>query len=345
MEEIHLNKISIIVPVYAVEEYLPQCIESILSQTFTDFELILVDDGSPDSCGKICDRFAEKDCRIKVIHQGNGGYSAARNTGIEWSFNNSNSEWILFVDGDDWIAPTCLEQLYKACVDNNVSIANGAQSSDIDRITNCVDSKPIVMEMEEYYGQTDYACFPILSSCCKLFKKSLWENIRYPIGKLCEDRFTIHRVLFKTERIACITEPLYYYTIREESISHREWTPGMLDDIEACEEQLKFFKEKNFAIAYKSICNNYLNVNSVYIKRIRDAGKPEYKKHYDYLKSLLKKNLKRFKDDVPKDSGLLCYRTAFFDKKKPLTVIYYTLYMLAIYGPKKTIWKVKNRDK
>ena len=103
--------ISVIVPVYKVEKYIHRCVDSILSQTFTDFELILVDDGSPDNCGKICDEYAEKDIRIHVIHQENGGLSAARNAGIDWVFANSDSEWITFIDSDDWVHPEYLERL------------------------------------------------------------------------------------------------------------------------------------------------------------------------------------------------------------------------------------------
>ena len=100
--------ISVVVPVYNVEKYIHQCIDSILSQTFTDLELILVDDGSPDRCPQICDRYAEQDQRIHVIHQKNGGLSAARNAGIDWAFANSDSQWITFVDSDDWVHPELL---------------------------------------------------------------------------------------------------------------------------------------------------------------------------------------------------------------------------------------------
>ena len=106
--------ISVIVPVYKVEKFIHRCIYSILAQTFKDFELILVDDGSPDNCGKICDEYALKDNRIHVIHKENGGLSDARNAGIDWAFANSNSEWITFIDSDDWIHPKYLEALYNA---------------------------------------------------------------------------------------------------------------------------------------------------------------------------------------------------------------------------------------
>ena len=114
--------ISVIVPVYGVENYLPACIDSILAQTHEDFQLILVDDGSPDRCGAICDEYAAKDSRIVVIHQENGGLSAARNTGIDWVFDNSESRWLNFIDSDDIVSPVYLETLYRCAAQNDADI-------------------------------------------------------------------------------------------------------------------------------------------------------------------------------------------------------------------------------
>ena len=109
-----MPEISIIVPVYNVEKYLQRCVDSILAQTFSDFELLLVDDGSPDNCGEICDWYATQDDRVHVIHQKNGGLSAARNAGIDWAFSNSDSQWLNFIDSDDWVHPQYLEVLKNA---------------------------------------------------------------------------------------------------------------------------------------------------------------------------------------------------------------------------------------
>ena len=117
--------VSIVVPVYKVEKYLKRCVDSILAQTFTDYELILVDDGSPDNCPEICDELAEKHSQIYVIHQKNGGLSAARNSGIEWALKNSESEWITFIDSDDWIHPQYLESMLNANLRNNTQVCMG----------------------------------------------------------------------------------------------------------------------------------------------------------------------------------------------------------------------------
>lgn len=114
--------ISVVVPVYKVEKYLNRCVDSILNQTFLDFVLILVDDGSPDNCGKICDDYAKRDNRVNIIHKQNGGLSEARNYGIEWALKNSDSEWITFIDSDDWVHPLFLELLLDAVVKNNVNL-------------------------------------------------------------------------------------------------------------------------------------------------------------------------------------------------------------------------------
>ena len=128
-----MPKISIVVPVYKVEKYLQRCVASLLEQSFTSFDLILVDDGSPDLCGKICDQYAEKDNRIHVIHQKNGGLSAARNSGIDWSISNSDSGWITFVDSDDWVDPQYLECLYNAVklYKTNISICAYKETADV----------------------------------------------------------------------------------------------------------------------------------------------------------------------------------------------------------------------
>ena len=118
-----MAQISIIVPVYKVEPYLRRCVDSILNQSFLDFDLILVDDGSPDTCGVICDEYAAKDSRVHVIHQKNGGLSAARNAGIDWAFAHSDSSWLTFVDSDDWIHPQMLEALHNAVRKDDTSVA------------------------------------------------------------------------------------------------------------------------------------------------------------------------------------------------------------------------------
>ena len=242
--------ISVIVPVYKVEPYLHRCVDSILAQTFTDFELILVDDGSPDNCGAICDEYAAKDSRIHVIHQENGGLSAARNTGLDWAFANSDSEWVNFIDSDDWVQEEYLDRLYRACVDTNVeiSVVGFIETDGSLSYTSSDDDFSLkTIPTEEFYFQPveEYAQLPIVSACGKLYRKELWKGIRFPVGKINEDRFTTHQVLFQTKRATYLIAPLYFYFIRAGSIMHSEWTPKRLDDLEAGRAQIDFFEQKD----------------------------------------------------------------------------------------------------
>ena len=179
-----MPKISIIVPVYNVEKYLEKCVKSILNQTFTDFELILVDDGTPDSSGVICDQFAEKDERIKVIHKKNGGLSDARNTGIEVA----KGEYIGFVDSDDYIAEDMYELLY-------TNIVNEEADLSICGIYDVYENKEAQKRIRQYMILNKFEAIKVIleakivsvHAVNKLYKKELFTHVRYPVGKITED--------------------------------------------------------------------------------------------------------------------------------------------------------------
>lgn len=233
--------ISIIVPVYKVEKYLDRCIISILNQTYNNFELILVDDGSPDNCGKICDEYAKKDTRIHVIHQENRGLSAARNAGIDWSLKNSNSQWITFIDSDDWVDIRFLEELYNTAVQLNVdiSICNYVRTEKEPEMA----KKPFLYE--RYTVEDFYVKQRIVATVAwgKLYKKDCFNEIRYPVGKLHEDEFTTYLVLFSSRQITFVNAPLYLYFINHESIMQSQWNIKRLDVLEAFEAQLAFLNK------------------------------------------------------------------------------------------------------
>jgi len=254
-----MPKISVIVPVYKVEPYIHRCIDSILAQTFTDFELILVDDGSPDNCGKICDEYAAKDGRIHVIHQDNGGLSAARNTGIDWAFENSDSEWITFIDSDDWVHTEYLERMLNATaqyqvpvscccfqrVEANFSPLNPDNSNALLRDT-----------VDIYCSKTGNGidAYP----CRFLFQKKLFDNIRFPCGKVYEDIFTTYKLIFQTPNIAELEQGLYFYFYRQNSLSHASWDPRKLDIIEAYEDNLHYFASYPSQKLLKCLARGYL---------------------------------------------------------------------------------------
>ena len=293
--------ISVIVPIYNVEPYIRRCIDSILSQTFTDFELILVDDGSPDSCPSICDEYSLKDKRIHVIHQKNGGLSAARNAGIDWAFANSNSQWISFVDSDDWIHPKYLEFLYAAAKESAVNASVCLHSKEY-------NYKPITRIEKanwNYYDFEDLFCleqtgFNEINAWAKLYKKNLFLNQRFPAGKINEDLFVIPKVLYGCGRITVVNAVLYYYFQSENSIMRRPWNISRLDEIEASKELICFLHEKGLVKAEKKAIKRYIGVlgrqkRDVNLLLVKDT---RYKKH---LKKLYRKELLRYHEYLPKN--------------------------------------------
>ena len=237
--------VSIIVPVYKVESYLHRCVDSILAQTFSDFELILVDDGSPDSCGAICDEYARQDSRIHVIHQENGGLSAARNAGIDWAFANSDSQWLTFVDSDDWIHPQMLEAMW-----------NAAQK----------DGTPVVV-----CGYLQYTCNATLA-WGKLYEKRCFETLRYPVGRIHEDEYLTYQILFRVPQISVIPAPLYAYYVNAEGITRSKWSPKRLDSWGAFEAQIRFFHETGRTELEKTQILVYLGNTKFQEKQIRRSG-------------------------------------------------------------------------
>ena len=232
-----MPKISIVVPVYKVESYIHRCIRSILMQSFTDYDLILVDDGSPDRCGKICDEYAKMDSRIIVIHKKNGGLSDARNAGIEWALTNSNSEWITFIDSDDWVHYTYLESLYHAAVSTGIPIAlvRFERTTGYDLV---VDNNKVVFNIiktKDLY-RNYYKHF--ITAWGKLYRKADFKNIRYPKGKLHEDEFTTWKILFMYPEIVMIDATLYAYFINDTGITQSNWNLHRVDGLEAQNERL-----------------------------------------------------------------------------------------------------------
>lgn len=233
---IYKDKISIIVPIYKVEKYLSKCVESILVQTYTNIEIILVDDGSPDQCGEFCDKYARHDSRIKVIHKENGGLSDARNVGIE----AATGTYIAFVDSDDYIHPQMIEKLYEAIYRNNadMSICNFEYVySDMICKDNCENS-PI---KDEVITGKEILIHKLMGSGMwywvvawnKLYRKTLFKSIRFPNGKIHEDEFIIHKICGECNRVVCVPDVLYFYVQRKGSITSEKFDIKRLDRAEA----------------------------------------------------------------------------------------------------------------
>ena len=206
--------ISVIVPIYKVEEYLRKSIESILNQTYKNLEIILIDDESPDNCGKICDEFAEKDPRIVVIHQKNTGVAGARNKGIQLA----HGDYIGFVDPDDYADPYLFEKLYKEICDNSADIAIcgyrtvGIRNKDYKLCNASWNKDDALQKLVENKVLTSHLWN-------KLFKKELFLDLEFELGKRYEDVRIIHKLFLRAKKVVAIEEILYDYYVREDSIT------------------------------------------------------------------------------------------------------------------------------
>ena len=240
--------ISVITPVYKVEKYLPQCVDSILNQTFGIFELILVDDGSPDRCGEICDEYASKDSRIKVIRQANKGLSAARNAGIDVAAG----EYLAFVDSDDYIHKEALETLYSSATANDVGlvICNFERVSDGSFEANLSENQfPLKGGLYSRKAALKGLCGRIFVAwvVCwnKLYKRELFSEVRFPIGKVCEDSFIMHKIFSKLPQVNVVDRKLYFYRDNPNSITHTRDAHYRLCFCEGLISRLYFFEQNN----------------------------------------------------------------------------------------------------
>lgn len=245
-----MSEICVIIPVYNTEQYLHRCLESVLAQTFEDFELILIDDGSTDASGIICDEYAKSDSRVRVFHQTNKGQSAARNFALDWMFENSDSEYVSFVDSDDWVHPQYLELLREGIkqYDVNISQCLFLKTHGIEEIP-AVENRIVTITPEEQY--TDWYCSFMH---CKLYRRSVWAKIRMPEGRIYEDVAIWYKIVFCESKIALVKEYLYYYYYNMESSSRSDWTKAMLIQINTYEEIEKFFLDTQKI----SVLNNYI---------------------------------------------------------------------------------------
>lgn len=305
-----MDKIAVIVPVYKVEKYLSRCIDSILNQTYKDFELILIDDGSPDNCGKICDEYAEKDERVHVIHQINQGVSVARNVGIDWAMNNSNIKWITFIDSDDWVNKLYLEILLKACIENDVQISSCLYLT-TDKCVH-VDTFPeiniTVMDTEEFYFVNN-GYIRDDTSCGKLYIKDAFKSVRFPPNVRFEDSFTTYKLLFQFKRIASVDVQLYYYYSNPDSFMHEKWSPSRLVGIDSVYQQIVFFKKISCSTYKKSIIV-YINYLIGTMNQIEAIKNPDYIKYYKKVRRRLRCSLIKYRI-YPIKKNYFYYERAF----------------------------------
>ena len=256
--------LSIIVPVYDVENYLQKCIDSILAQTLTDFELILVDDGSPDNCPALCDAAAAKDARVRVIHQKNGGLSAARNAGLDVA----RGEWIGFVDSDDYIAPEMYEKLYRAVQQTGADFAlcDFAEVDEAGAPSNARTHGVITQQIftERELLQSAYLTMMLLA-WNKLYRRAIFAQLRYPVGKLNEDIFVSPDICLQAQKAVVVPEALYYYVQRSGSIMGKTKTLCHYDAAEAAQRYWNCLVENRVYETLPAAAKyTFVTVNKIY---------------------------------------------------------------------------------
>lgn len=233
--------ISVIIPVYKVEAYLTECVKSVLAQTYQNFELILVDDGSPDNCPKMCDEFAARDSRIRVIHKENGGLSSARNAGID----AANGQYLAFLDSDDLWSPLFLERLYSAIQETGADFSVCLFQLFWDDMPAAL---PMTATTEILTQQEAFVCFfnqrneNMVVAPNKLYRRHLFESVRYPVGQIHEDEAVIHEIIGGAKSIAWVKEVHYHYRQTPNSITNTKFSLKRLDEIIAKEQRITWFE-------------------------------------------------------------------------------------------------------
>jgi glycosyltransferase involved in cell wall biosynthesis len=270
-----INKplISIIIPVYKVEPYLRKCVDSVFAQTYTNLEIILVDDGSPDNCGNICDEYAEKDKRIVVIHKENGGLSDARNAGLDIM----KGEYVAFVDSDDWVSAKYVEDMYENLkkYDADISLSGTIyvyENNKKDTVLPINGNEGLYTQKEAvenlFYQKGIYP-----SACSKLYKSKLFETIRYPKGKLNEDSAITYKIFCLCDKISYTNANNYYYLQRIGSIENSLFSPKKMDAIDIVDEMFIWISENKPEYKNAAICRLVGMNLRIYREIMRSKGK------------------------------------------------------------------------
>lgn len=283
--------VSVIIPVYGVEQYLQGCVDSVLVQTYRNLEIILVDDGSKDACPQICDNYVKKDSRIRVIHKKNGGLSDARNAGIDIA----TGDFLTFVDSDDRIHPQMIESMINVIIKYNADIAICDYKKVSQEIEQYNENKKS-NEVEEFTGieacakmYTEYPSFVV--SCAKLYKQSLWKEKKFPKGKCHEDEFTSYLKFLEAEKIVYLKRELYCYLERQGSIMNSMYSEKRLDRFDALNAQIKLFKEKNLVDLEKQVYKRYFYF---VLKGLEEVNRKQQK----YLYAILKKEYRNILKEI-----------------------------------------------
>ena len=286
--------ISVIIPVYGVEACLRACVDSVLRQTFADFECILVDDGSADACPAICDAYARQDDRVRVIHQQNSGLSAARNTGIA----AAKGAYISFIDADDAVHPDFLKTLYRALRDENAEIAACGYERFADGASfpegrpsggrTCWDQKEAILELTRTGEDRRGEFVSVVWN--KLYVRRLFDRVRYPVGKWHEDEFAILPLLLQCGRVVKCEAALYFYRQREDSITGgaREADIRHLDALDAFRQRCELLRAPEYRDIYSTVVSHYFEMMLYLAYQVAKPAGIFRAYHRRYLREMLR---------------------------------------------------------
>lgn len=311
--------ISVIVPVYNVEKYLARCVDSLLSQTYENLEIILVDDGATDTSGVICDDYAATDSRVRVLHKPNGGLSSARNAGIE----AASGEYLTFVDSDDWIEADAYEQMLGLMKKYEAKLVcagrydvNGETG---EKTVGLCPSKEECIPAEEMVGRIFLWDGCDSSACDKLYRRSLFETFRYPEGKVCEDVPTTYKIVLQAERVVMCDKPFYNYCHRPDSISTETVISGKTFHFSQHTAEIYPYIRENHPNIEPQAC--YLRVRSLsHILLLLEQSRSEVRQQFAEQYHAARRDLRKY-------TGFIL-KSPYFGKKERITNL---LLILGIY--------------
>lgn len=286
-----MPEISVIVPVYNVAVYIKRCVESILAQTYENFELILVDDGSTDNSLDICKEYSKKDERVHVYTKTNGGVSTARNFGV----TKSKGKYIIFIDSDDFVSDKFLEKLYKSCIDNNaqISLVNFDGIIDEAQAVPKYTDEQIVMTNREAIELSAEKCGPnFRSAVCKLVDSEIIKKHPFPKNRIwSEDTACVYKWYWEADKIVEYKGTMYFYYCNPNSVSNSDFDSKYLQELDTYEEMLEFYCKNDFDSLHKRFVFYSLEVAYGYYVR---AVEGEYKKIARQFQKRIRSLIKRF---------------------------------------------------
>lgn len=310
MEEL----ISVIVPVYKVEQYLDRCIKSLVEQTYSNIEIIIVDDGSPDNCPMMCDKWKKEDTRIRVIHKKNGGLSDARNAGLEVA----KGVYVAFVDSDDYVDMQYIEILYYMMKRTNADLV-ACNCEIVKQEQSCKPrKKKIVTNIKEKELKEITTTTIGVNAWNKLYKRTLFEHIRFPVGKIHEDAGIWWKIVYYASKVVAVEEKLYFYCQNPESIMHTAFTMKHMDLVDVLFSQYKEFKHLNeheYACRILRACLDSYPLLYLNLKKGQDFNKANRKSFFQSYRRSLGESLKEQELDVKMKLKhlLYCYCPIFIE--------------------------------